>query len=288
MNNESPLLQVDQLSFSYGDLRALEGVRFELHPGEVLGLLGPNGAGKTTLVHCCTGRLKPAAGQVRHRQGDPANPAVRRSMGVAPQGGALYDGLSAREQVELFAGLQGLRGREKDAAAREALAFVGLQEKADKRAETLSGGMRQRLNLAMAVVHKPPLLFLDEPTVGVDAQSRNALLDGIEALRRKGHGILYTTHYMPEAERLCDRVGIIDRGRLLELDSVPALLEAHGGDPLVIQETEGREIRHSSADPLLTLDELRRQGAQGRFRVEYPGLEQVFLRCTGHEIQEEA
>jgi ABC-2 type transport system ATP-binding protein len=167
-----------------------------------------------------------------------------------------------------------------------ALDFVQLSDRRRDYVKTYSGGMKRRLNLAVALVHNPPLLLLDEPTVGVDPQSRNAIFDNILALRKEGRTILYTTHYMEEAQRLCDRVGIMDRGKLLALDTVENLIRAHGGKDAVVAEWDGGEERIETADPVAELRKLQERGRLLRFRVERPTLESVFLNLTGRHLRD--
>jgi ABC-2 type transport system ATP-binding protein len=220
------MLTAHGLRKRFGDRRAVDGVSFELAPGEIVGVLGPNGAGKTTTVSMIAGLLPPDEGEVRidgrPLRGD-TDPAKRR-IGLVPQELALYDELSARENLRFCGGLYGLSGRALDDAIASALGLVGLQDRAAHRVGTFSGGMKRRLNLAAGLLHDPAILLLDEPTVGVDPQSRNAVFDNLEELRRRGKALLYTTHYMEEAERLCDRIVIIDQGRVVAHDTLRGLL----------------------------------------------------------------
>src|SRR5215203_630482 len=226
------MLTLTNVRKRYGPLVAVDGLSLEIHPGEIFGLLGPNGAGKSTTVNLAAGLLAPDEGRVTVGEGaSPADAAVRRRIGVAPQALAVYEQLTGRENLEFFGRMYGLGGAILSERVSWALRFVQLEDRASDRAVTYSGGMKRRLNLAAALVHDPELILLDEPTVGVDPQSRNAIFDSIEALRAQGRTIIYTTHYMEEAARLCDRVGIIDHGKLLAVDTVAALLATHGGAP---------------------------------------------------------
>ncbi|MCB9474575.1 MAG: ABC transporter ATP-binding protein [Candidatus Delongbacteria bacterium] len=284
---QTPQLEADTLVRSFGQVRAVAGLSLKVHAGEIVGLLGPNGAGKTTFVRLCSGQLTPDSGQVRiAAEGgplDPCLPRARAAMGVAPQGGSVFEGLSVHENLELFAGLHGLRGAERRRGCNDALDFAQLADLKDRPAGQLSGGQRQRLNLALAMVHGPGLLFLDEPTVGVDTQSRAAILEGVKHLRERGAAILYTTHYLQEAEALCDRIGIMDHGRLLALDSLETLLANHGGPHRIL--LPGREPILSQ-EPWRDLQELAAHGHPGRVRVESPDLEQVFLDLTGRALRD--
>jgi len=219
------MLEVKGLHKRYGDLVAVQEVSFTAHPGEAVGLLGPNGAGKTTTVSMIAGLLGPDSGEVRIEGGvvrsetDP----IKRKMGLVPQDLALHDGLSACDNLALFGALYGMRGAELRRAMEAALDLVGLGDRARDRVSTFSGGMKRRLNMAGALLHDPQILLLDEPTVGVDPQSRNAIFDNLEELKRRGKTLVYTTHYMEEAERLCDRIVIVDHGKVIANDSLEAV-----------------------------------------------------------------
>lgn len=223
------MLTVTDIRKSFGSLRALDGVSLEVRRGEVLGLLGPNGAGKSTALAVCTGQVAPDSGSVSIGDaGSPRDPAARRLVGLAPQQIALYADLTARENLVFLARIHEVPEPTRRADA--LLDMVGLLPRARDRVGTFSGGMQRRLNLAAALVHEPPLLLLDEPTAGVDPQSRSAILDVVQGLAERGHAVLYTTHYMDEAQRICSRVAIVDHGRVLETGTVESLRAAHGGD----------------------------------------------------------
>jgi ABC-2 type transport system ATP-binding protein len=281
------MLRLTDVRFRYGKQVAVDGLSLEIAPGEVFGLLGPNGAGKSTTVALAVGLLEPDQGRVTVAgEGSPLVAGTRAKIGVAPQSLALYEDLSGDENLRFFGALQGLRGTRLAERVRWALDFVGLAPRARDRAATYSGGMKRRLNLAIAVLHDPPLLLLDEPTVGVDPQSRHAIFENILALKREGRALLYTTHYMEEAQRLCDRVGILDQGRLLALDTVPALVAAHGGRSALVFEEKGAERRIETDDPVAELARLGERVRHGRFRLEQPDLEAVFLHLTGRHLRD--
>jgi ABC-2 type transport system ATP-binding protein len=281
------MLTLQNITKRYGQTVAVDRLTLAVKPGEVFGLLGPNGAGKTTTVSLAVGLLSPDTGEVRIGElGSPRDAAVRRRIGVAPQSVAVYDDLTGAENLAFFGRIYGLTGHALDAAVKRALAFVGLSGRGGHRASTYSGGMTRRLNLAAAVLHDPDLVLLDEPTVGVDPQSRNAIFDNIAALRATGRTLVYTTHYMEEAERLCDRVAIVDHGRMLACDTVANLLRQHGGTPVLVAEVNGTERRIEAADPLKELNLLAAGGTLGGFQVERPTLEQVFLHLTGRQLRD--
>ncbi len=280
------LLTVEDLHFFYGERRALDGLSLTLQAGEVLGLLGPNGAGKSTLIALLTGLLRPAAGRVAVKGEDPRTAAARAGLGLAPQELALYDDLSARENLRFFGRIQGLRGPRLEQRVRTVLEESGLTERAADRVAGFSGGMKRRLNLAVALLHEPAVLLLDEPTAGVDPQSRLALYELVERQRALGRGVLYATHYMEEAQRLCDRVAIVDHGRLLALDTVPALLAVHGGPALLVAERGAETLRVETRAPLEDLARLQAAGPLDSFTLRQPDLEQVFLRLTGRQLRD--
>ena len=214
--HDDAVLVVRDLVRSFGDLVAVDGVSFHIAPGETYGLLGPNGAGKTTTISMVAGLLPADHGTVTVT-GKPMGPHhvhVKRHVGLVPQDLAIYPELSARENLVFFGRLQGMRGRELTRRVDEVLDLIGLTDRAKDATKEYSGGMKRRLNIGAGLLHSPTLLILDEPTVGVDPQSRNAILESVEALSGEGMAVLYTTHYMEEAERLCDRIAIIDSGRL--------------------------------------------------------------------------
>jgi ABC-2 type transport system ATP-binding protein len=210
-------LKVEHVTKRFGDRVAVDDLSLSVAAGETYGLLGPNGAGKTTAISLICGLLEPDAGAVEV-EGDPVtvrSVQARRPIGYVPQEIAIYPDLSARENLRFFGKLYGLHGAELNRRMDDVLDVLGLTDRADERTEKFSGGMKRRLNIGLGMLHEPKLLVLDEPTVGVDPQSRNAILDAVEVLSGQGLAMLYTTHYMEEAERLCDRVGIMDEGKLI-------------------------------------------------------------------------
>jgi ABC-2 type transport system ATP-binding protein len=219
------MLEVDHLEKSYASVRAVQGVSLRAAAGETIGLLGPNGAGKTTTVSIIAGLVRPDSGSVkidgRPLAGD--TDPIKRRIGLVPQDLALFDELPAEANLQLFAALYDLDGAAAKSAIDDALALVGLADRAHDRVASYSGGMKRRLNLAAALLHDPQILLLDEPTVGVDPQSRNAIFDNLEVLKSRGKTLLYTTHYMEEAERLCDRIIIMDHGKVVADDTLAGL-----------------------------------------------------------------
>jgi ABC-2 type transport system ATP-binding protein len=305
----SPPLQVEALVKRFGQVTAVDGITLELRTGECLGLLGPNGAGKTTLIRSIVGRVIPDAGRVAVF-GFPANSAAARAaLGWVPQELALYPRLTCKENLESFGRYHGLAG----AALREAVAWCldwsSLQDRAAELAKNLSGGMRRRLNMAAGIIHRPKLVLMDEPTVGVDPQSRNRIFEMIETLHAEGTAIIYTTHYMEEAERLCDRVAIVDHGRIIALgtneelvenafasrsqvlarfagssDGVAAWVELRGGR-LVDSTAQFTVARPTEIAGLL--DDAASAGLDViDVSLHRPNLESVFLHLTGRELRD--
>jgi len=309
------MIQVADLRKDYGDLRAVDGVSFDAEPGQIFGLLGPNGAGKTTTLGCISGLLRPTSGRVSILGHDVVRDgtAARKSLGVVPQEIALYDEVSAEENLKYWGGAYGLSGAVLKRRIQDVLEITGLQDRARDAVKTMSGGMKRRLNFACGVVHEPKVLVLDEPTVGVDPQSRVKLLDLVRDQARAGQCVLYTTHYMEEAEQLCDRIAVVDHGKLIALgtlaelramtrehdiiritgtfpqDDVTGLLrslggiEVHaGGDGQLIL-----SVREASKRLPAILETLSRSGAEIReTTLTQPSLESLFIELTGKELRE--
>jgi ABC-2 type transport system ATP-binding protein len=296
------MIEVRDLYKSFNTVRAVNGVSFTIHPHETFGLLGPNGAGKTTTIHMMTGLLQPDSGEI-HINGAaaPDRPEVRRAIGVAPQALSLYEDLTGAENLKFFSRLYGLSGQALSQRVRAGLERAELTDRADDLVKTYSGGMKRRLHLACALVHEPQVLFLDEPTVGVDPQARNHLLDDVQRLKQQGRTILLTTHYIEEAERLCDRVAIMDAGRILAMDTVSNIIAQHGGSSLVVAEIDpvdgqalklpgtldGNIMTLETDRPFDTMKDLATNGVNVRhLTVERPSLETVFLKLTGRSLRD--
>ena len=219
------MLTITHLRKTFGPLVAVDDVSFTVERGQLMGLLGPNGAGKTTTVSMIAGLVSPERGEVlvdgQRLNGD-TDPKKRR-IGIVPQELALYDELPARANLRFFGALYSLSGAPLDDAIAAAMELVGLTDRLDDRVSTYSGGMKRRLNLAAGLLHDPDILLLDEPTVGVDPQSRNAIFENLETLKRRGKALLYTTHYMEEVERLADRIIVMDHGKVIAEDTLEGL-----------------------------------------------------------------
>jgi len=310
------MLEIRNLRKTYGATVAVDGVSFLIEKGQTLGLLGPNGAGKTTTVSIISGLISADSGQVLiegRALGSDTDP-VKQRIGLVPQDLALYDELSAQANLEFFGALYELTGARLASAAGAALELVGLTDKVREKVKNFSGGMKRRLNLAVALLHDPDLLLLDEPTVGVDPQSRNAIFENLETLKQRGKTLLYTTHYMEEAERLCDRLVVVDHGRVIANDTLHGLyrmlpasnvlsveLESHNGDfPLddlrSLAEVQSAELAggtlrigvgNLAADTPRVLEWLNARGQTFTHLVtERPDLETVFLTLTGRKLRD--
>lgn len=306
-----PMLTIENISKRYGTLTALDGVSVRIADGEFFGLLGPNGAGKSTLMSLITGLRAPDAGAM-DLDGvalTAADASARLALGLVPQHIALYQELSPDQNLRIFGQLYGLRGALLKERVEEALAAVQLLDRRKDQVKNFSGGMQRRLNLAAALLHRPKLLLCDEPTVGVDPQSRNAIFEYLERLNREGLTVIYSTHYMEEASRLCSRIGIIDHGKILALGTVEELLTRlpfeeeirFSADPI----TSPLAVRLGGRGKLTTLDGIHRfQPAPGYklsdfytlteslglparlFTSQRPTLEALFLDLTGRTIRE--
>jgi ABC-2 type transport system ATP-binding protein len=297
-----PAIEVRDLRKRYGDLLAVDGVSFDVAPGEFFGILGPNGAGKTTTLEMVEGLREPDSGTVRvlGQSPWPRNHQLLPGMGVQLQASAFFEKLTAREQLETFASLYGVRGSRID----EMLELVGLADKSSTREDKLSGGQRQRLSIACALVHDPELLFFDEPTAALDPQARRNLWDVLREIQSRGTTVVYTTHYLDEAEVLCDRVAIMDAGRILAMDTPAALVRGLQADtrvalPLgVLTEAEAQampgadRVQVTEADLVMTTRSpstlVQALGERDRLdgvSVRTATLEDVFLHLTGREYR---
>lgn len=303
------MIKADNLKKRYGKTVALDGVSFEVKRGETFGLLGPNGAGKTTTIRLLCGLLKPDSGVVTlDGKTNPTLVDVRLSLGMVPQTLAIYEELSAEQNLYFFGRIYGLSGRRLKDSVSNCLEIAGLAQRSRERVSKYSGGMKRRLNMVCSLLHEPPLLLLDEPTVGVDPQSRNSIFDTIEAMKKQGRTILYTTHYMEEAERICDRVAILDYGKILDMDSINNLIAKHGGFSHMEAEFEkspsdldkirqlignrniqfeGTKVKFETPRPMESLAMLNRSGIHLQsLKIQSANLEDVFLNLTGRRLRD--
>src|SRR5499427_10067251 len=308
------MLEVDSLRKVFGELVAVDGVSFACAPGRILGLLGPNGAGKSTTIGCISGLLRPTGGTVRIAGHDVVGAPVeaKRLLGVVPQELALYEDLDARTNLRFFGSTYGLSGKALHERADAVLARIGLADRGAEPVKNWSGGMKRRLNFGCGLVHGPKLLLLDEPTAGVDPQSRARLLELVRELAREGAAVVYTTHYMEEAESLCDQIAIVDHGKRIAIGTLAELRERLGGRELVrlsgrfdpaavraalataeveIVQCDGDVVALSARGASARLADLllrvQQSGAELRDTVvKQPNLETLFLELTGRELRE--
>jgi ABC-2 type transport system ATP-binding protein len=313
----TPILDVQNLVKKFGDFSAVSGVSFSIDPGEIFSLLGPNGAGKTTMISMLSCLIPPTEGDAfiagHSVVRDPMD--VKRLIGIVPQEIALYDALSARENLVFWGHMYGLGGAALRKRVGEVLEQIGLVEKADQRVNTYSGGMKRRVNIGVGLLHQPRIIYMDEPTVGIDPQSRRNILDAVKELNRQGMTVLYTTHYMEEAQELSDRVGIIDHGELIALGTQKELTQMVGEHDVLRLHLAEDQLADPLADGLCSLPEVVRCSAADHevvlvvpeaetalapvitranelgYKVrsvdmQEPNLEAVFLHLTGRALRD--
>ena len=308
MNSGLPLV-IDALVKRFGTLTAVDGISLEVRERECLGLLGPNGAGKSTTIRSIVGRVRPDSGVVRIFGSAAESREARGAIGWVPQDLALYPLLTCRENLDSFGRYQGLSGKKLREAIGWCLQWASLEDKANEPVKQLSGGMKRRLNMACGLIHRPRMVLMDEPTVGVDPQSRNRIFEMIEALRAEGTAIIYTTHYMEEAERLCDRIAIIDHGKVIAQGTRDELVRASfGGRSDVLMRVkdaaekatpfakahggsfEGETAHFSIEQPTEIANLLDAASNSGLEVIDVvlrrPNLESVFLQLTGRDLRE--
>jgi ABC-2 type transport system ATP-binding protein len=308
------MVRITHLRKTYDHVVAVEDISLQVDEGEIYGLLGPNGAGKTTTVNIVSGLLKPTSGTV-HIAGhdlsrDPKS--AKKSLGVVPQDLALYPELSAKDNLKFWGGFYGLSKAELSKGVEEILKAVDLSDRADEPVKKFSGGMKRRLNLACGLVHRPNVLLLDEPTVGIDLQTRLKLLDVVKSEAEKGAAVLYTTHIMEEAEGLCDRVGIMDKGRIIAEGTVDQLKSMLGERDLLIVQGDMKGVVASGDEPVPGCQVVSSGAEQTILAAQHgaeklpavirhfegagcaireislkePGLETLFIKLTGRELRD--
>jgi ABC-2 type transport system ATP-binding protein len=311
------ILEVHNLVKKYAAFTAVNGISFDLREGEIFSLLGPNGAGKTTTIALLSTLFAPTAGDalIAGHSVTREPMQVRELIGGVPQELALYDELTARENLSFWGQMYGLGGRAFQTRIAEILAQIGLEDRADQRVRTYSGGMKRRVNIGIGLLHKPRLLFMDEPTVGIDPQSRRAILDSVKVLNQQGMSVLYTTHYMEEAEELSDRIGIMDHGDMIALGTQSELRSQVGqNEALVLSVGEGDDVSAlaaalgqlagvlhaqggdrkvtliASAAEALIVPSITQANALGikirAVELQEPDLEAVFLHLTGRALRD--
>lgn len=294
------VLKVSGAKKRYGDREALRGVDLQLNKGEWLALLGPNGAGKTTMVKSIAGRVKLDSGNLE-LLGNSLNGKtdIRKKLGIVPQEIALYDTLTAEENLNIFGELHGVKGKVLKDRVKEALAWVALEDRSDQAVQGFSGGMKRRLNIAAAVLHRPEVVLLDEPTVGVDPQSRERIWEMLEGLRKDGASLMLTTHQLDEAQQICDRIVIIDGGQTIANGTLDELIEQTVGKERTLnviceaRDNNGDQVilRHQVHDLVKEMPGiLAKVESEGHriadVKIQTPSLQAVFLHLTGKELRE--
>lgn len=307
------VVEIKDLVKKYKDNVAVDNITLNIKQGEIYGLLGPNGAGKSTIINIISGILNPTYGDVSIFSKSTKNKEIKKNIGLIPQNLAIYAEYTAYENIKFFGKLYGLRGMELEKSINEVLEFTGLEKVKDTRAKTFSGGMMRRLNIACGIVHKPKLIIMDEPTVGIDAQSRNHILNSIKKLNEEGTTIIYTSHYMEEVEELCSKIGIIDHGQIIaegtkeELknivsDSTTLNIEVGNIDIVEIRELKNiigvidvslneNIIKINSAKEVNNLDKIITYMSNTNVKIKNIGykeidLESVFLSLTGRKLRD--
>ncbi len=303
------MIKIQSLTKRYGELIAADDISFEVNPGEIFGLLGPNGAGKSTTINCLSGLLKPTSGDISINGhaviGDGV--AAKKHLGLVPQDLALYEDLSGRENLNFWGQAYGLSGPALNKRIDQVLAQVGLTDRQKDRVETYSGGMKRRLNFACAILHQPKALLLDEPTVGVDPQSRVHLLNSVRTLKEQGAAVIYTSHYMEEVEQLCDRIAIIDKGAIIAQGSIATLRKQMGEKDLIelkgnfssidvevlkeydVQEWKDNQVQfwcEHAASKLSEILQLFKDCDIKETSVKQANLESLFIKLTGRALRD--
>lgn len=309
------IIEVKELSKSYKDNKAVDNISFNVEQGRIYGILGPNGAGKSTTIKMLAGLLSQDSGTIVY-EGDSTIEKWSKNIGLVPQNIAIYDELTAKENISFFVSLYGITGKEKEERIAQTLKFVGLEDVKDKPAKEYSGGMKRRLNIACAIVHAPKLIIMDEPTVGIDPQSRNYILESVKNLNKHGTSVIYTSHYMEEVEAICDRIIILDKGRIIlndEKDNIkkmfldkqtltiiakdtiadPAALKAvigaiQGVESVSVEETKCVCVYEQKHRPLDSIIQAVYKSGIEISDISTSGrdLETIFLALTGKELRE--
>ncbi|WP_299997753.1 ABC transporter ATP-binding protein [uncultured Clostridium sp.] len=307
------MLEIKKISKEYGDMIAVNDIDLEINKGEIFGILGPNGAGKSTLIGMICGLIKRTSGEIIYEEKETKTRRFKENIGIVPQDFALYWDLTAEENIEFFCSLYGFKGRDLKGRVDKVLEFVGLTDVRKKRASEFSGGMKRRLNIACAIAHSPKLIIMDEPTVGIDPQSRNHILKSVLKLRDEGATVIYTSHYMQEVDDICDRIAIIDKGNVIaegtseELKNLigdkrifnitvkekidnfeEKLLEITGIEKVVFSENRYKisTIKNSNLLTKIIETALSLDGEIINIENSEPTLENVFLALTGKKLRD--
>lgn len=283
------IIEVINLKKRYGDNEAVKGISFKVKEGEILGFLGPNGAGKSTTINILSTALKPTEGQIKFMDKDilKDKKTYKLNIGIVPQDLAIFENIPAIENVKYFAGFYGIKGQALNIKAKEALNMVGLLDRAKDLPKNYSGGMKRRLNIACALAHNPKILILDEPTVGIDPQSRNNILEVIKELKNNGTTVIYTSHYMEEVEAICDRIIIVDKGEIIKEGTIEKLKEETGEN--IIYNIYGEGIENIDTDILCSIKGVENVEVKDGIRIsiskEYNNIDIITVKLIENNIK---
>lgn len=281
------MVKLENVTKRFGPKVVVNNLSLNVNEGELFGLLGPNGAGKTTTINMLIGALIPDGGRIDIKGlGAPPKEMIKRLIGIVPQTLALYETLTGQENLQFFGRLHGLSGRDLNGRIQHVLEIVNLTERKNERVKNYSGGMKRRLNIAVALLHRPSLLILDEPTVGVDPQSRNAIFESLKLLKHEGCTIVLTSHYIEEVQKLCERVGIMDEGKLVAEDTIEKLIANHGGKSLLVVETNKGKVKIETDEPVKEIIRINSESDIRSLQMESPNLEKAFLNITGKHLRD--
>ncbi|HEY3403262.1 MAG TPA: ABC transporter ATP-binding protein [Ohtaekwangia sp.] len=280
------MITIENVTKRFGAKAVVDNISLRVERGKLFGLIGPNGAGKTTTISMLIGALSPDQGTIHINGGTPREQSVKRQLGIVPQTLAVYENLSAQENLNFFGRLYGLTGTDLADRIRHVFEIVNLTERKHERVSKFSGGMKRRLNIAAALLHRPSLIILDEPTVGVDPQSRNAIFESLRKLKDEGCTIILTSHYLEEAQKLCDRVAIMDEGKVIAEDTVGKLIATYGGKSTLIVETSQGRTEIETDEPVKEIIRINAEDTILSLQMESPDLEKAFLNITGKHLRD--
>jgi ABC-2 type transport system ATP-binding protein len=281
------MIKLENITKRFGSRTVVDNFSINIQKGDLFGLLGPNGAGKTTTINMIIGALAPDQGVIDiNGLGAPGSDAIKRLIGIVPQTVALYENLTGEQNLKFFGQLYGLSGKELIERTEQVLQIVNLTERKKDRVKKYSGGMKRRLNIAAALLHRPSILIMDEPTVGVDPQSRNAIFESLKILKDEGCTIILTSHYIEEVQKLCDTVGVMDEGKLVAADTVQKLIANHGGmSQLIVETSKGKTIIETN-QPVQEIIRINAEDTIISLQMESPSLEKAFLNITGKHLRD--
>lgn len=281
------MVKLENVTKRFGSRVVVDNISLEVGQGELFGLLGPNGAGKTTTINMIIGALAADSGLVKiNGSADPRQQAVKRLIGIVPQTLAVYESLTALDNLKFFGRLYALSGRALEGRIAEVLEIVRLTERQNEKVSRYSGGMKRRLNIAAALLHRPSLLILDEPTVGIDPQSRNAIFDSIKTLSEEGCTIILTSHYLEEAQKLCGKAAIMDEGKVVAAGTIRQLIADFGGKSLLTVETSKGKMQIETDEPVKEIIRINEEDSITSLQMESPSLETAFLNITGKHLRD--